>query len=154
MAEQSGGALAGPCRLARVARANVTEGASYRYWNGWTWVADVQKAVVVIAGVNGEISVSYNNYLGKYLATHTQVPNAIALQIADHPWGPWKMVAKVPTMESTIGFRTTFRAFELPELRDACHQVTYVSYVKPWATSTDAGTDVHYDTRLMRLQLN
>jgi hypothetical protein len=154
MDEQPGGAQANPCRLARVLRAGVAQGASYRYWNGWTWVADVQKASVVIHGVQTELSVSYNNYLSKYLAVHTQVPNSIVLQIADHPWGPWKMLTKFPTMESTAGFRTTLRANEHPELRDACHQVTYVSYVKPWATSQDAGTDLHYETRLMRLQLD
>lgn len=153
MAEQSGGAQASPCRVARVPSANVSFGASYRFWNGKTWGVDVHKASVVMTGVTSPLSVSYNKYLGKYLAVHTLLVNTVALQIADRPEGPWKLLSKFPTMESTVAFRTTVNAVEHPELRDACQQVTYISYVKPWSSTPDAGiADLHYDTRLVRLQ--
>jgi hypothetical protein len=154
MAEQSGGAQASPCRVARVPTANVSAGASYRFWNGKTWGTDAHNASVVITGVISPLSVSYNKYLGKYLAVHTRLLNAVALQIADRPEGPWKLLSKFPTLESTVAYRTTINAVEHAELRDACQQVTYVSYIKPWSSTPDAGAaDLHYETRLVRLQL-
>lgn len=76
--------------VARAPRGRVHESDAYRYWNGEGWSDDPAAAVDVLFDVPGEMSVSYNHHLRRYLAVYTPpLENAIVLRTAEAPWGPF-----------------------------------------------------------------
>jgi hypothetical protein len=152
--EESGGAHEGPCRLARVPRADVARGERYKFWNGSGWSDDAAQAAVVMDHVWQSPSVAFNRYLGKYLALHSDAHSIVALRWADRPEGPWQPLGSFMTLPATGGFATTFAALEHPALRDACEQVLYVSYIRTLnVKQTDGAMGVEYTTRLTRVEL-
>lgn len=67
----------------------VLDPTSYEYWNGTSWVADVASAKIVLPGPASEMSVMWNDYLGKYTAMYSQGLTSVSLRTADRPEGPW-----------------------------------------------------------------
>ncbi len=54
------------------------------------WSVDRTKAISIMAGMPTEMSVSYNAYLGCYLAVHSlETTGKIVGRTAPQPWGPW-----------------------------------------------------------------
>jgi hypothetical protein len=85
----------GGVSLMKVAEADVEDLGSYRYYSGLgadgdaTWSADVADAVTIIDRPTGELSVAWNEYLGRWLMT-TMADNADAVMYEGiTPWGPW-----------------------------------------------------------------
>jgi hypothetical protein len=154
--ELNGGSLASPCRVARVPVRDVAEGTRYHYWNGVDWVADPLQASVVISGLGG-LTVSFNRYLGKFLAVHTSTPNGIVLRWADRPEGTWHMLGRFDTLPGKGIFGTSYQAVEHPALRDACERSLYVTYALEVADdddNDDAGAAAtHPETRLVCVEL-
>jgi hypothetical protein len=152
--EKDGGVHKSPCRIARVPRPDAALGDSYRFWTGQEWSADVSRAAIVLDHVISNFSVSYNVYLGKYLAVISSGANSIVMRWADRPEGPWSLLGEFSTITATGGFLTTFNAIELPALRDACQRVTYLSYVSTAnAQKVDGTPDVDFSTRFVRVEL-
>jgi hypothetical protein len=79
------------CYLARVEQDKIEDTAEYRYYAGSSkWTSDINKAEVLFSGMPNELSVSFNEYLGKYLAVHSlDLTGKIVGRTADKPWGPW-----------------------------------------------------------------
>ena len=79
------------CYLAKVHADNIEDLELYEYYIGQNqWGKDLQKAVPVFSGMPNELSVSYNNYYGKYLAVHSlDLSGKIVARTADTPWGKW-----------------------------------------------------------------
>jgi len=60
--------------LARVAEADIENPAQYQYWNGSTWVVNDPSAATPLFSewlAANAISITYNTYLGRYMATYT-----------------------------------------------------------------------------------
>ncbi|MET9198926.1 DUF4185 domain-containing protein [Gordonia sp. NPDC003585] len=79
----------GAAFLARFKPEDIAALDRYQYWNGTTWIDDLNamgEAVVIPAPVT-ELSVSWSPYLKKYVMLDGD--NEITLRTADHPQGPW-----------------------------------------------------------------
>lgn len=80
--------------LARVKPEKVSDRKSYFFYTDdyedKKWTQDLPEASIVLEDANEDFSVSYNEYLKKYLAIQF-VPSIgkVLLKTADYPWGPW-----------------------------------------------------------------
>lgn len=78
------------CFVARVKPAQIEDRSAYRYWDGDGWSDDTRDAIPVMGGMPNEMSVSWNEWLGCWLAVNSYSTHGrIVAQTADHPWGPW-----------------------------------------------------------------
>lgn len=79
------------CYLARVEKNKIEELCEYKYYTGsGKWTNDINEAEVLFSGMPNELSVSYNNYLNKYLAVHSlDLTGKIVGRTSDTAWGPW-----------------------------------------------------------------
>lgn len=77
--------------LARVDERRVSEVDEYEYWTGRDWVAgDPFAATPVLGGPVGELSLLYNTFHGRWLASHLDEGRAaIVLRSAPELTGPW-----------------------------------------------------------------
>ncbi|MBX3029616.1 MAG: DUF4185 domain-containing protein [Chloroflexi bacterium] len=85
----------GGVSLMKVAEPDVEDLWAYRYLSGVTtdgepeWSADPAAAILIIDRPTGELSVAWNEYLGRWLMT-TMADNADAVMYEGvTPWGPW-----------------------------------------------------------------
>jgi hypothetical protein len=152
--EQPNGSRPYPCRALRVPRAQLLDGNSYTYWNGQTWTADADKAVPVINHIFSGMTVSYNAYLGAYLAVSSG-NNELVFYSASAPTGPFRQLAKVRTLVATWSLdgsdlKLTYAGGELVTLREDCDRVLYASYILPLINPDGS---VRKETRLQRVEL-
>ena len=117
--------------VARVPLAQVKTRSAYRFWNGVKWVANVNQTRAILNGIPGEMTVSYNAYLQKYLAIHSgALSPKIFMRTADNPQGPWSAPAEVFTgRTSSSGFN--YAAREHPELAQNNGQTIFITYFNP-----------------------
>ncbi|MBF6175523.1 DUF4185 domain-containing protein [Nocardia blacklockiae] len=75
--------------VARVREQDIQNLAEYEYWDGGRWVkGDVNAAAPITGGV-GELSVMWNQYLGRYVMLTTDPWNSVVMRTAPAPEGPW-----------------------------------------------------------------
>ncbi len=80
----------GALKLTRVAEDQVLDQDAWRYWDGRRWQRDEAAAVPVVTAPTGELSVSYNAYLGKWLMMHPdRYRSALVMREAESLTGPW-----------------------------------------------------------------
>jgi hypothetical protein len=80
----------GGLKVARVAEADFETLAAYTYWDGSSWQANPAAAVYVVPPANGEMSVQYNSYYGRWILAARPVERAItAWRSAPSLTGPW-----------------------------------------------------------------
>ncbi|WP_010542535.1 DUF4185 domain-containing protein [Dietzia alimentaria] len=79
----------GTAVLARVPEANFEDMAAYRYWDGVGWVPQHGAAKVVLDGRVSELSVTWSERLGRFIALYTDQNNNIVMRQARTPEGPW-----------------------------------------------------------------
>jgi hypothetical protein len=152
--ELMGGLLSSPCRVARVELADVGHHGAYHHWTGSDWSDDPLQAVPVMSGVPGGLTVSFNRYLGKYLAVHSGPADNVLLRSADRPEGPWTTFGTFGTLPSGGFLGVSLGAAEHIALRDACHRVIYVTYTRVIETSDETGAAVMLDeSRMVRVEL-
>jgi len=78
------------CKVARAPLAGLRDPAAWRYWTGAAWSIDPQLAAFVLDGPTGGLTVSWNAYLGQYLATYNlALSNRVVIRTAPSPKGPW-----------------------------------------------------------------
>ncbi|WP_235871031.1 DUF4185 domain-containing protein [Rhodococcus spongiicola] len=108
----------GPARLARVpaTSADLEDPNKYEYWTETGWSPDMEDAEPVIKAPVSELSVQWNDYLGKYIAMYTDGSD-LEIRQATNPWGPWS------------SSQTLISAATLPSL--------YGGFMHPWATGSD-----------------
>lgn len=76
--------------LARVPETRVLDLAGYQYWTAAGWAASADGAIPVMTGQVGELSVQYNEFLGRWVALHLDERRAaVVLRTAASPTGPW-----------------------------------------------------------------
>lgn len=125
-----------PGKLARVPRSRITELDAYEYFVGtsdrprWRRRPDQASSVEGLGGFPNELSVSYNAYLGGYLAVHSVgIAERIALALAPAPWGPYRLIAEVGAPHRALESAFCYAAKEHPELAEDGGRVIYVTYV-------------------------
>ncbi len=57
--------------IARVPIDSVRQRQAYRFWNGTSWVTDIDSTASIMGWING-LGIAYNAYLESYLAVHSQ----------------------------------------------------------------------------------
>jgi len=126
--------------LARVDQRRVAEVAEYQYWTGRDWVADPFAARPVLPGPVGELSLQYNTFHRRWLATHLDEHRAaIVLRSAPELTGPWREPVVLVSGRDYPGL--------------------YGGYLHPWAVD---GPDIYftlsqwdrYNVLLMRATLD
>ncbi|MFI9506926.1 DUF4185 domain-containing protein [Nocardia sp. NPDC052566] len=73
-------------RVPEFAIANID---AYQYWDGREWKLNDPKAAAPVVGGVGELSVMWNEHLGKFVMMTTDPTNAVVLRTASAPEGPW-----------------------------------------------------------------
>jgi hypothetical protein len=83
----------GDGRVARVAENAIGSIDAYQYWTGGGWEPGAAaRAVPVLPGPVGELSVQYNTVTRQWVALHLdELRAAIVLRTAPRPTGPWSV---------------------------------------------------------------
>ncbi|AEF39888.1 DUF4185 domain-containing protein [Hoyosella subflava] len=106
----------GAARVARVLEEEILELQKYDYWNGSSWVnADPGAASNVIGAPVSEMSVQWNDYLGKYIAMYTNGVGSVVMRTASQPQGPWSSAQTIMTAAAWPGG-------------------LYAPYIHPWSS--------------------
>lgn len=122
-------------RLARVPLATLTDLSTWRFYNGSNpsnpWTPNIFAATSVTSGGPGQMSVTYNPYLGNYVLFYER-PNlqSIGYRVAANPWGPWSDEGVLP-LSQPQAFNYSAQAHD--EFSQQNGKVMYLSY-------TSAGT--------------
>lgn len=134
---ESAGFLNVECTLARVPVAQADERSAYEFYDGSAWQPDLADAEVVLDEVAGPPTVSFNPYLGQYLAvTHSVLSSDIQLRTAPAVEGPWSDPVIIepdgegylpPLDENAFNYVV----IEHPALRSADGQTIVISYSRP-----------------------
>ncbi len=126
------------CYLARVKPEKIECLEHYEYYTNTSsrWSKTVSDAVPVMSGMPNELSVSFNEYLGCYLAVHSlDLTGQIVARTADSLWGPWSEPVKLWQVETerTIDLPypvLIYAGKEHPGLADQNGKVIYITYVE------------------------
>ena len=121
--------------LARVRPDAVEDRDAYAYFAGdGSWSADVVEAAPLFEGPPNELSVSYNDHLGGFLAVHSF--NTDGQQVgrtAPTPWGPWSAPTVLWTVEAAPDKPYPVAAYagkEHPSLSEDGGRVIYLTFVE------------------------
>lgn len=86
----------GPIKLMRVRESAIENKANYEYLTGLSgsfepvWSVNSESAAIaVVNDESGELSVSYNNTLGRYMLMYTKEGAGLLLRTSSRLWGPW-----------------------------------------------------------------
>ncbi len=126
------------CYLARVRPDNIEHLTRYQYLcsDKPEWSSDLDSAIVVFTGMPNEMSVSYNHYLGCYLAVHSlSMSQDIVGRTAANPWGPWSEPHKLWTTQVTRERELpypiqTYAGKEHVELAEENGRILYITYIE------------------------
>jgi len=110
--------------LARVRPEKIEEPDAYEFYTGAgpKFSSRREAASILVRNVPGQVSVAWNQYLGKYLMASSSdfaSPGEIRLHIADAPYGPWSApIARIEVPEYRQGKRVelVYCAYFHPEL--------------------------------------
>jgi Domain of unknown function (DUF4185) len=122
------------CKLARAPKQRVTERAAWAFFDGHDWQTEITKAAYVIDRTAGGPSISYNAYLGRYLAVNCEiVSSTVLLRTADDIVGPWddgvELEAGATGVLAPLA-DTNYACVEHPELASDGHSIV-ISYSRP-----------------------
>ena len=85
------------CKIARAPLADVETRAAYEFYDGSTWTSDLTRAAYVIDQTSVAPSVSYNEFLGKYLAVSGKIlSSTVLIRTAARIEGPWGDPTEIP----------------------------------------------------------
>ena len=118
-----------PCLLGRVDPAKVWDRSAWTYYAGnGNWSTDVNAASVLFAGLD-ILSVSWNAYLGRYIAIYAYPgTNNVMARTATQPEGPWSSEKQIFTARAPVDGSDTYDAQAHPEFDLGGGQTMYVSY--------------------------
>lgn len=125
------------CRLARAPATSADLRSAYEFYDGNGWQPDSTRAAVVIDEIGGAPSITWNPYLGRYLAvTGAVLSSTVVLRTADQIEGPWGEPVKIEAGEPGILAPTSADAYnyiilEHPELRSTDGRSIVISYSRP-----------------------
>lgn len=126
------------CYLARVRPDEIEKREKYAYLTSLKpqWSPNLGKAISIMSDMPNEMSVSFNEYLGCYLAVHSlNLTGKIVGRTAPNPWGPW--TDPVVLYEVTVHREKPlpyppliYAGKEHPELSEKKGKVIYITYVE------------------------
>ena len=124
------------CKVGRVPIASVTNRSAFAFWNGTAYVSDVTQAAWFIDGVGAGLTITWNVWLGRWLAVYSKVlSDDVALRAADRIEGPWTdpevVIAGASFVQGDAG--TNYLAREHPELQAQAGREIVVGYAHPLA---------------------
>jgi hypothetical protein len=123
--------------VARAPLSDVLDRSAWRFYSGQNnWVKDWKLATHVLYGAQ-ELSVHWNEYLGKYLAVYTQAPfgHGVTIQIADRPEGPWSVSRLILDGVRPAEGQNNRQARCHPEFARDNGRVEFVTYLHPTGES-------------------
>src|ERR1022692_1284682 len=128
------GQLDSVCSVVRSATSAAPTAASWQAWDGTSWNTDLTQAATVLHGPPGDLSVSFNLYLGQFIAVYSGIfSNDIWLRSAPHPEGPWSDPQKLFTaLPPSSG--NDYAGKEHPELTEDGGRILIVSYAHSTGT--------------------
>jgi hypothetical protein len=142
------------CKIGRAKLAELERHDSYRVYDPEqdSWLEDLSAGAPVVYGAASLLSLSYNNYLGRYLLVHSRwFSNDVIVHTAPSPWGPWRedLAITLPTPEANV----LQSALEQPALiePEACASTIWISYMSPTADS--GGYPSRADVKLVQIDL-
>ncbi|MCA9580165.1 MAG: DUF4185 domain-containing protein [Myxococcales bacterium] len=148
---ESVGFLDTECRMTRVLPADADTRSAYQFFDGAEWQADADKAAVVVGGIGGQPSLSYNPHLGRYLAVASSILSSkVVLMTSERIEGPWE--ERVKFEPDGVGYLDAvddaynYIVIEHPELRSTDGKTIVISYSRPTAPFQG-------EIRLMRVTL-
>jgi hypothetical protein len=124
------------CKVGRVPLASVTNRSTFEFWNGSAYVSDVTQAAWFIDGASAGLSITFNAWLGRWLAVYSKpLSDDVALRAADHIEGPWTdpevIIAGASFVEGDAG--TNYLAREHVALQAQAGREVIISYAHPLA---------------------
>jgi hypothetical protein len=119
-------------QVAKVNLADVTNLSDWTYYAGNnSWSSSASDAVAVFNGGDAGTSVSYNAFLGMYLAIYCGVENDnLYYAVSYNPWGPWSAPTQFYTGLSGYEGNADYACFEHSEFSSGNGQTVYVTYVQ------------------------
>ena len=127
------------CYLARVAPDAMEDPDAYEYLTSPAprWGRHVEDAVPIFGGMPSELSVSFNEHLGQYLAVHSlDLTGKIVARTAPHACGPWSepvtlWTVRPPPRQYPVPYPTLIYAGkEHPEIAADGGRKIYLTYVE------------------------
>lgn len=126
------------CYLARVPQDKIADISAYEYLCAPdpAWSPDVNQAVSLFDGMPNEMSISYNPYLGCYLAVHSlDLSGLVVGRTAPTPWGPWSEPQTLWQVQVTddrpIPYdRLIYAGKEHPTLSEQNGRILYLTYIE------------------------
>lgn len=120
-------------RLARVKPTGIADKSAYQYLGARaTWSSRELDAVDIegIENFPSELSISYNRYVGGYLASFSVgISDNIRLYVSDNPWGPYRKIAEISAPHRILGKGFCYAGKEHPELNQESGKIVYITYV-------------------------
>lgn len=126
------------CYLARVFKSKIAQLDHYEYLCDAAprWSPHVKEAIPVFTGMPNEQSVSFNPYLGKYLAVHSlDLSGKIVARTAEQPWGPWSDSVELYQVRKEHPYahlypQLIYAGKEHPALARENGRIIYVTYIE------------------------
>jgi len=109
----------GSAILSRVAQdeAKIGDPGAYEYWNGGSWVSDINAAKPVFGAPVSELSVQWHPGLRRYVAMYSSGLRSVMVRTAPSPTGPWSQATTLIDYSVLPG--------------------AYGGFIHPWSTGKD-----------------
>jgi hypothetical protein len=105
--------------LSRVVETAVADLTQYEYWTPFGWLKNMPfLAMQVTVAPGSEMSVAWNDHLGKFIMMYTNFLGNVVLRTADQPQGPWSLPKTLVTSAQMPGG-------------------IYAPYIHPWSKGQD-----------------
>jgi hypothetical protein len=125
------------CYIARIRPAEIANFSAYEYQSEQNiWSKNIGDAKPIFNGMPNELSVSYNNYLRKYLAVHSlDLTGKIVGRTASNPWGPWSESFLIKQIEVDRPIDLNYPVLiyagkEHPFLSKKNGKIIYITYIE------------------------
>ncbi|MBD3289192.1 DUF4185 domain-containing protein [candidate division KSB1 bacterium] len=127
------------CYLARVPFEHITDITRYEYLISPKpeWSRDSTGMIPILRGMPTEMTVSFNNHLGCYLAVYSRDKTSnIEACTAPNPWGPWSEPTVLHTAKAGLrnplvyGGPTVYAGKEHPELARENGKIIYLTFIE------------------------
>jgi hypothetical protein len=126
------------CYVARVAPDRIEQIDQYEYLTSAKpqWSRDLSQAIAIFDGMPSELSVSFNPFLGAYLAVHSlDLSGKLVGRTSSNPWGPFSAPVELWQAKAEIAkeldyITLIYAGKEHPELSAEDGRVVYLTYIE------------------------